>query len=70
MAPVASKTARVSRSIRAGIIFPVTRMHRYLKAAQTCTTRVTKSAGIYLAAVAEYLVGMCIRDYLYNNKKT
>jgi hypothetical protein len=44
-------------------------MHRYLKAAQTCTTRVTKSAGIYLAAVAEYLVGMCIRDYLYNNKK-
>ncbi|CAF2619923.1 unnamed protein product [Rotaria sp. Silwood2] len=51
-----SKKGRVSRSTRAGIIFPVTRMHRYLKAAPTSTTRVTKGAAVYLAAVAEYLV--------------
>ncbi|CAF4953905.1 unnamed protein product [Rotaria sp. Silwood1] len=51
-----SKKVRVSRSTRAGIIFPVSRMHRYLKAAPTTTPRVTKGAAVYLAAVAEYLV--------------
>lgn len=62
MAPtVAAKKARVSRSTRAGIIFPVTRMHRYLKAIPTATTRVTKAAATYLAAVAEYLVGRCMK---------
>ncbi|CAF1075224.1 unnamed protein product [Adineta steineri] len=50
------KKARISRSSRAGLIFPVTRMHRYLKAAPTATARVTKGAAVYLAAVAEYLV--------------
>ncbi|CAM2724991.1 unnamed protein product [Rotaria socialis] len=54
MAP--TKKGRVSRSTRAGIIFPVTRMHRYLKAAPSAPKRVTKGAAIYLAAVAEYLV--------------
>ncbi|CAF5214498.1 unnamed protein product, partial [Rotaria magnacalcarata] len=54
MAP--TKKGRVSRSTRAGIIFPVTRMHRYLKVAPSAPKRVTKGAAIYLAAVAEYLV--------------
>ncbi|CAF0861549.1 unnamed protein product [Rotaria sordida] len=53
---MAPRKGRISRSTRAGIIFPVTRMHRYLKAAPTATTRVTKGAAVYLAAVAEYLV--------------
>ncbi|UJR22367.1 hypothetical protein I4U23_025429 [Adineta vaga] len=51
-----TKKARVSRSSRAGIIFPVARMHRYLKSAPSTTNRVTKGAAVYLAAVAEYLV--------------
>ena len=42
---------------RAGIIFPVSRIHRYLKSAPLASTRVTKGASVYLAAVAEYLVG-------------
>ena len=55
MAP--AKKGRVSQSSRAGIIFPVSRIHRYLKAAPATTTRVTKGASVYLAAIAEYLVG-------------
>ncbi len=66
MAPSSSKKGRVSQSTRAGIIFPVPRMHRYLKAAPLATTRVTKGAAIYLAAVAEYLVGRLIRGFLLN----
>ena len=58
MAPTtAAKKTRVSRSTRAGIIFPVARMHRLLKAAPTATTRVTKAAAVYLASAVEYLVG-------------
>ncbi|CAF1179451.1 unnamed protein product [Adineta steineri] len=56
MVSSSGKKARISRSSRAGLIFPVTRMHRYLKAAPTATARVTKGAAVYLAAVAEYLV--------------
>lgn len=48
---------RSSISARSGIIFPVTRMHRNMKAIQRGTTRVTKAAAIYTAAVVEYLVG-------------
>jgi histone H2A len=60
MTGATSKKARVSRSSRAGIIFPVTRMHRYLKSGPTATSRVTRGAAVYLAAVAEYLVGRYI----------
>jgi hypothetical protein len=56
MAPT-SKKGRVSQSSKAGIIFPVSRIHRYLKSAPATTTRVTKGASVYLAAVVEYLVG-------------
>jgi histone H2A len=54
---MAPKT-RQSQSIRAGIIFPVARIHRLLKSGPTATTRVTKGASVYAAAVIEYLVGM------------
>lgn len=58
---------RVSQSTRAGIIFPVSRMHRYLKAAPAATSRVTKGAAIYLAAVTEYLVGRYMLNILLTN---
>jgi histone H2A len=61
---MAPKKPRVSCSSRAGIIFPVARMHRYLKAAPSTTARVTKGAAIYLASVAEYLVGRCIKYFI------
>ena len=57
MSPSASKKSRVSRSSRAGILFPVARVHRLLKATPTITSRVTKAAAVYLAAALEYLVG-------------
>ncbi len=66
---MAPKKAPVSRSSRAGIIFPVGRMHRYLKSAPATTTRVTKGAAVYLAAVAEYLVGRYMKYFIYNKKK-
>lgn len=56
MAPKSS--TRKSRSTRAGIIFPVARIHRLLKQAPSATTRVTQGASVYLASVVEYLVGM------------
>jgi histone H2A len=64
MAPTttAGKKQRLSRSARAGIIFPVARMHRLLKALPTAPSRVTKAASTYLASVLEYLVGMFIRQ--------
>ena len=52
------RQSRKSRSTRAGIIFPVARMHRYLKTGPNATTRVTQGASVYTAAVIEYLVGM------------
>jgi histone H2A len=59
-----SKKGRLSQSSRAGIIFPVPRMHRYLKSAPLATTRVTKGASVYLAAVTEYLVGRYIKYFI------
>ena len=58
--PPKQRQPKVSRSTRAGIIFPVGRVHRLLKTAPTATTRVTKGASVYLSAVIEYLVGMYI----------
>uniref|UniRef100_UPI00358DF934 core histone macro-H2A.1-like isoform X2 n=1 Tax=Myxine glutinosa TaxID=7769 RepID=UPI00358DF934 len=48
------KVTRQSRSTRAGVIFPVGRMYRYLRESLPCF-RVGLGAPIYLAAVAEYL---------------
>ncbi|CAM4925194.1 unnamed protein product [Rotaria socialis] len=50
------KKTRLSRSARAGIIFPVARIHRHLKACPTAPKRITQGASVYLASVLEYLV--------------
>ena len=44
---------RLSRSAKAGIVFPITRVQRYLK--QTLKRRIQYGAPIYLSAVLEYL---------------
>ncbi|KAJ1836408.1 hypothetical protein LPJ63_000332 [Coemansia sp. RSA 2711] len=45
-----------SRSSKAGLQFPVGRVHRYLKRETLSTTRVGAKAAVYTAAVLEYLV--------------
>lgn len=45
----------VSRSTRAGVHFPVGRIHRYLKQYVTARSRVGGTAGVYVAATMEYL---------------
>ncbi|XP_074649577.1 core histone macro-H2A.1-like isoform X2 [Tubulanus polymorphus] len=44
----------LSRSARAGVLFPVARMHRYMKM-RTHHTRIGAGAPVYMAAVIEYL---------------
>merc|ERR1719491_2526917 len=44
-----------SRSVRAGVHFPVGRLHRYLKQYITARCRVGGTAGVFLAATMEYL---------------
>jgi len=43
------------RSRRAGVLFPVGRIHRYLKTYATAKMRVGGTAGVFTAAVMEYL---------------
>jgi histone H2A len=50
-----SKTKSVSRSARAGLQFPVGRMHRLLKARTTSHGRVGATAAVYTASILEYL---------------
>lgn len=45
----------ISRAARAGVHFPVGRIHRQLKGYCTSKTRVGGTAGVYVAAVMEYL---------------
>ncbi|BAM82626.1 histone H2A.Z variant [Cyanidioschyzon merolae strain 10D] len=45
----------MSRSARAGLQFPVGRVHRYLKERVHKQERVGATASVYLAAVMEYL---------------
>jgi len=44
-----------SRSMRAGVHFPVGRIHRFLKSYITARNRVGGTAGVFLAATMEYL---------------
>ena len=44
-----------SRSLKAGLHFPVGRIHRFLKSKTTINNRVGGSAAIYTAALLEYL---------------
>lgn len=50
------KMTKLSRSARAGVIFPVGRMMRYLRTG-THKYRIGMGAPVYMAAVIEYLAG-------------
>ncbi len=50
-----SKKAPTSRSIRAGLQFPVGRIHRFLKQRVVHKARVGATAAVYGAAILEYL---------------
>ncbi len=50
-----SKSKSISRSSRAGLHFPVGRIHRLLKTRTTSHGRVGATAAVYSAAILEYL---------------
>ena len=50
------KTTKTSRSTKAGVIFPVGRMLRYIKRGLP-KYRIGVGAPVYMAAVLEYLTG-------------
>merc|ERR1711907_343280 len=49
------KKKPISRSIRAGLQFPVGRIHRLLKGRVTSTGRVGATASVFLTSILEYL---------------
>ncbi|XP_063717588.1 histone H2A.Z-like [Symsagittifera roscoffensis] len=49
------KRPAMSRSHRAGLQFPVGRIHRFLKSMMTSQGRVGATAAVYSAAILEYL---------------
>lgn len=49
------KKKPISRSARAGLQFPVGRIHRLLKGRSTANGRVGATAAVYSAAILEYL---------------
>merc|ERR1712196_745298 len=50
-----SKKAPQSRSARAGLQFPVGRIHRFLKSRVSSNSRVGATSAVYTAAILEYL---------------
>lgn len=52
--PVRSASHKLNKSSKAGVIFPVSRLHRFLRESRD-NGKVTTSAAVYLAAVLEYL---------------
>ena len=50
-----SKKAPQSRSSKAGLQFPVGRVHRFLKGSVTTGSRVGATAAVYTSAILEYL---------------
>lgn len=57
------KQKMMSRSAKAGVLFPVARMARYLKR-DTHKFRIGSGAPVYMAAVIEYLTGRVDRIFL------
>ena len=55
MARGSKSTVKLSRAKRAGIVFPVSRIHRFLKEGRYAK-RTSPGSSVYLAAVLEYLV--------------
>merc|ERR1719265_3102920 len=51
----AAEGSNVTRSFKAGIQFPVGRIHRYLKQYVSHKMRVGGTAGVYVASIMEYL---------------
>ena len=67
-----AKAKAVSRSVRAGLQFPVGRMHRLLRKGNYAE-RVGSGAPVYLAAVIEYLTAEVLElagNAARDNKKT
>lgn len=56
------KSTKTSRSTKAGVIFPVGRMLRYIKRGLP-KYRIGVGAPVYLAAVLEYLTGESYDDF-------
>src|SRR3954467_13047179 len=51
---IENRKKAITKSARAGLVFPVTRIHRFLKDEHT-GKRVTQTAAVYLTAMLEYL---------------
>lgn len=67
------KTSARTRSAKAGLFFPVGRIHRQLKAEVPRNTRVGATAAIYIAAVMEYVIAEVLElagNNARNNKKS
>jgi len=68
----AKRAKAVSRSAKAGLQFPVSRVHRYLRQA-THHYRIASGAPVYQAAVMEYLTAEILElagNAARDNKKT
>ncbi len=49
---------RTSQSSKAGLLFPVSRIHRNLKKSPGSVKRISKVSAVYATAVLEYLTGL------------
>ncbi|GBC09449.1 hypothetical protein RclHR1_08880002 [Rhizophagus clarus] len=68
----ASKSKKFSRTSKAGLQFPVGRIHRFLRKGNYAS-RIGTSAPVYLAAVIEYLVAEVLElagNAAHDNKKS